>query len=289
MEDSTVEGEEHRVVRLPAEDSCCRRLRILECEQAIQRLWEEGGFSRLSPSVLSDNPETLSMAASLLPLMETIQFSSEKIWLGGTTSDGRDHSGENSLPFFSACLMLLAAGVDEAEREQEEATKWGLQMERRCNGRAELLNFLMENDERLLHFLTALFELLKRNVSLPEMLNPLEMSVLLLWTVEFSETVLLDWLCSEVISIAFLLRFLKFLRSTKTDDVNRAFRTVVHEVNKPPVLPPASTHRIPIGETSKRKEAEESFVFVIHELHGDKEVAKEYKLPTPNTISMLET
>ncbi|KAI6187548.1 hypothetical protein M3Y98_00256300 [Aphelenchoides besseyi] len=270
-------NELHGQIEISSKDSCCRRSLISDCESMIQDLWSEGGYTPISDLILSNNPQLIKLSDSILKPLESIHFCREKIWFGGTTTKEEvDHSAENSLFYLNTCLMLWTSGL--CTKNDILLTHLIDQLVKRFKTRSELLNCLMENDERLLHFITGLFELSKTE-TLPDLLQPLPLSVMLMWKIGLSETTFLDWLCSEVVSIAFLMRFSKFLRQRSKNEITKLFELLRNEIHE--------SHRILNETTVINNQPTESFRFTIFEIHGDDKLKNEYVVPSQQHSPIL--
>jgi hypothetical protein len=100
-----------------------------------------------------------------------------------------------------------------------------------------------------------------------ELVNPFLMTLLLLCEVEFSETVFIDWMCSESVFLAFSIQFLKLLR------IN--FNQV------PEKLTSINKMLLDDSKTNKLTDSEYGNVvasFKINELHGNELVQKTYSI-----------
>lgn len=86
----------------------------------------------------------------------------EKVWFCGTVVDGQDHQAENLLPYLSICLILLAS---DPSLEDQFETAFGVLFKLTKSlfkDQIQIVNALMDNDERLFFVLTSLMRLSKK-------------------------------------------------------------------------------------------------------------------------------
>jgi hypothetical protein len=136
-------------------DSCCRRKLIAESEALLQELWAESSFCLIERS-----DKVVRISRQFFDVIDSIEFTSDKICFFGAINDETDHRAPNSLPFLSTCLILLASNVEDQIDARFEAIERFVK--RHFKNSLHFLNCLMSNDDRLFYCLLSLMKLSKK-------------------------------------------------------------------------------------------------------------------------------
>uniref|UniRef100_A0A915EGD5 Uncharacterized protein n=1 Tax=Ditylenchus dipsaci TaxID=166011 RepID=A0A915EGD5_9BILA len=222
-------------------DSVERRLVLTIIEKTLQSCWDSGNF-RSIPS--SNEMDIISQI--ILNSVGSMHFSSDGFWFERLGNSGVE-----------AILQKLSESLG-------------------ADNSVDIVNALMENDERCMYTLLALLEIQKLGIFVANSLDPASMFLLLIRNIHFDTQVVVDWLQSETVAIPFLLRFFKAISQLSKEAMLEKLSAVQSSVRTDP--------DVTSGTLSSNKVSDEGaksshLSFNVEELHGEQTVVRHVQLP----------
>uniref|UniRef100_A0A915PGX7 RRM domain-containing protein n=1 Tax=Setaria digitata TaxID=48799 RepID=A0A915PGX7_9BILA len=189
-----------------------RLFSVLEC--FLVSLWQESYFGcrDLEGKVQSC---VISVFGILRDVVSEVSFNAEAVWFGGEQSGVETNPLNNAITFLSCCwhaaaLAVNICGTTEIQDLLKASTR--LIPPSSC-----LSTALLAQDERCLSVNVALLYLQVAEIDMPYQLEAMWLFRHTLYSITYDHKVVLDWLCSELAAIPFVLRFLKMLIKQQKD------------------------------------------------------------------------
>uniref|UniRef100_A0A1I7S452 Rab-GAP TBC domain-containing protein n=1 Tax=Bursaphelenchus xylophilus TaxID=6326 RepID=A0A1I7S452_BURXY len=190
------------------QDSIERRKLFAKFEVYCMQYWDNLNYGTLSGTTEDGIPNELIQSLATASAAG-IEFSTGTSWFGGLSdtagpSTSLSFTTESSVPLWSSLIILGGFGAIN-----QDVVGYILKKLRNDFGSVDkFLEVLIESDERLLCVLLAILELHRRkSYAECDFWDPLTLCMTMLIKLDFSESMFIDWLASDPISVPFIFRF----------------------------------------------------------------------------------